>query len=439
MQRRDFLKTLGAIGISESLARPYIKLADPNDADFLNNISITVMQGLTTATTTQLSVVLPKDSDVLYFLKDIENQLELIPSWGKSKTNSKSNHRADQMEFTHLKLGHRYEFNIIDRITNQIIDQRFLKTVDLEKTNPKIAVMSCMNDLPPSRIDMWNSALAVDVDYYFFIGDVIYGDNIISHGPDKLWSRFVDSRARIPFYSWKNLKPVLALWDDHDFGKNNAGGDYIHKNTNLETFKSFLAQEASPNQTALVSGPANSQFFKAFGQNFFFFDNRYYRKLIEDNNPAFLGRLQIDWAQNMMNLNSGQPTWLMQGSPYFGRTEKGETSYQSTALNEWQQFTAAVSKWNTRAIFVGGDLHYSEISEVPASLLGYKSYEFISSAMHSLPRTSFYDNPNRKVQGTLLDNFMLFEKDSETSAPAWKVSAIGKNNTAIFQWQYALD
>jgi hypothetical protein len=432
MQRRDFLKALGAIGLTESLPTSHFF----SEAQSQQTApALTIMQGLTTATTTQISIVLPKSDSVEYILRDTQTGHLMRPEWSKQTFNARSNYRADQVEFIGLSLEHEYALTVLNTVSNQVIDERFLKTVDLESRLPRIAVMSCMNDLPVSRIEMWNSASTANADYYFFIGDVIYGDNIISHGPDKLWSRFVDSRARIPFYSWKHLKPVLGIWDDHDFGKNNAGGDYIHKEKNLETFKAFLAQEVSPNQSVLSAGPGNSFYLKAFKQNFLFLDNRYYRKLTQEQRVSFLGTEQLSWTDRLMQAARGEPTWVLQGSPFFGRVEKGETSYQNTAPEEMQIFLSQVKKWNSPCVFIGGDLHYSEVSELDSSILGYKSYEVISSAMHSLPRLSFYDNPNKKLQGTLEDNFLIFQTTADRSN-SWNVSSIGKSNRIIFESTY---
>src|SRR5690606_36674666 len=125
-------------------------------------------------------------------------------------------------------LGHRYLFRVIEKTTNYVLHERVLNTVNMSRSDARIAMMSCMKDSKEVLHQMWDSALAANADYYFFIGDNVYGDSLLSHGPNKLWSRYIETRATLNFYHWKHLKPVIAIWDDHDYGRNNEDGKYKH-------------------------------------------------------------------------------------------------------------------------------------------------------------------------------------------------------------------
>jgi hypothetical protein len=280
---------------------------------------------------------------------------------------------------------------------------------------------------------MWPSALAAPADYYFFIGDAVYGDSLFSHGTDKLWSRFIETRATLPFYRWKTLRPTLAIWDDHDYGKNNEDGNYKHKAGTLNVFKSFFAQD--PVDGALTEGPGLSFHFQGFNQNFLFLDCRYFRKLNNKGITGFLGAEQMTWANARMQ-NSTSPAWVLQGSPFFGRSDKSSTSYQATAPQELDLFLKDVSRWAAPAAFFGGDLHYSEISECDKKYLGYNTYEFVSSCMHSSTKSGYYQNPNKRLQSTLKENFLLLEKTGLRDDPSWKVSCVGENSKLLFNGVY---
>lgn len=387
------------------------------------------MQGITDAVSTQITVDLPVDLPVEFTLHEGDRRRVHQPVQVKTATRPPSNMRSDKVFFSGLEPGRRYTLVVKDTAANKILDERFLSTVDLSKRDARIAVMSCMNDLHLNQQAIWQTAQNADADYYFFLGDAIYGDPLIIHGPDLLWRRFVDGRNTIPFYKWKNLKPVLAVWDDHDFGKNNAGHDYVHKNHNLVTFQSFFAQE--PVEGVLQTGPGIARYFRAFNQNFFFFDNRYFRGL----NGGFLGHEQIQWASEIM-ANSTGPVWIMEGSPFFGRGDKGAgASYETGAPAEFSQLKKEIKKWNQPAIFIGGDVHYSEVSRIARGDLDYNSYELISSCMHSSGRSAYYQNPNTHMNGTFSRNFLLIEKQGLAQDPSWKVSCHGESQSPFFSLQ----
>ncbi|MGE3974568.1 MAG: alkaline phosphatase D family protein [Bdellovibrionales bacterium] len=435
MDRRQFLQGVGTFAVAD------VALSLLPEQVFMHDLllrraaatGLNMLQGLTTETTTQLTVDVPKLLNVEYILKDRETGKIFKPDWIKESANAKSPSRVDKMLFTQLELGHNYQFTVKDTTKNVLLDERFLTTMDLSRTNAKIAVMSCIKDSESARTKMWISAQKSNADYYFMIGDTVYGDSFFSHGPDKLWSRFIETRMNISYYQWKNLKPVLAVWDDHDYGKNNEDGEYEHKDGTLKVFKAFYGQEAM--DSVLVPGPANSMYFRGFNQNFLFLDSRYYRKLPNGRIEGFLGAEQMKWISDTM-VGAQGPTWIMEGSPFFGRADKSNTSYESIAKEELNLFLGEVSSWNSPSVFMGGDVHYSEISQIDKTVLGYQTYEFISSCMHSSTKSSYYENPNKHMQGTFSENFLTLEKTGMATDPTWKVSSLGADSKVLFTGDY---
>lgn len=430
MDRRDFLLSAGALAAATNL---------PDTADaglfFESKVKspagLSVLQGHTTETTTQLSVDVPNTIQCAYVLKDTATGQVFDPITTKVATFDGSDTRVDKLQFAGLELGHKYNFVITNKKDNKILDDRFLTTVDLNKQGARVALMSCMNASKTTRTKIWASAEAANLDYLFFIGDNVYGDNLLSHSSKLLWSKYVEGRKAIPYYHWKNLKPVIAVWDDHDFGKNDARGDYKNKTKNLEIFNAFFAQEADGK--TLFRGPGNSSFFQAFNQNFAFCDNRYYRELpYADGTLSFLGVDQINFMTNNVDKNL-KATFLLEGSPWFGRTQKNMTSYQQVAPKEQEAFFKVIQSWGVPVLFGAGDVHFSEISSLDKSLLGFNSYEIVSSCMHSSPKSKFYDNPNPQMNGYLKENFIVLEHVGRLHDLTWKASCIAVDSKKIFE------
>lgn len=434
MKRRLFLKNLATLSATPALLGPldFSRISNEIWRFQVSQNGLSILQGITDETSTQLTVDLPVDLSVEFTLLEDSRRRIHHPVQVRTCTRPPSAMRTDKVFFSGLEPGRRYTLLVKDTGANKILDERYLATVDLSKRNARIAVMSCMNDLHINQNPIWQTAQNAAADYYFFLGDAIYGDPLIVHGPDLLWRRFVDGRNTIPFYKWKHLKPVIAVWDDHDFGKNNAGHGYVHKDQNKVTFQSFFAQE--PVEGLLQSGPGIARYFRAFHQNFFFFDNRYFRGL----NNGFLGHEQIEWASQIMAGASG-PVWIMEGSPFYGRSDKGaDASYESAAPAEFSALKHEIKKWNQPAIFIGGDVHYSEVSRIERSELDYSTYELISSCMHSSSKSVYYQNPNVHLGGTFKQNFLLLDKQGLAQDPSWNVSCFGEGQSPLFSTQCSI-
>jgi hypothetical protein len=77
-------------------------------------------------------------------------------------------------------------------------------------------------------------------------------------------------------------------------------------------------------------------------------------------------------------------------------------------------------------VFGSGDVHFSEIMSVDPKYLGYRTYEYTSSAIHSLnlPVKLIYRNPRREAF-TWHHNFLII--DSKTSGNGLKIKAMAIN------------
>ena len=88
----------------------------------------------------------------------------------------------------------------------------------------KMAFGSCLHQNYPAPI--WTAIKQNNIDSFFFLGDNIYGDTP-SGLPWKLKSSYELQKKSIP--SWVQSIEQYSIWDDHDYGKNNAGAEYKFK------------------------------------------------------------------------------------------------------------------------------------------------------------------------------------------------------------------
>lgn len=126
------------------------------------------------------------------------------------------------------------------------------------KTLTRIAFGSCARSDKPQPI--WDAVLATRPDLFIFLGDNVYLD---TRDPEVMRRKYAELAAQPGFQRLKATVPILAIWDDHDYGENDAGADYPMKEESRRLFLDFFGATAdSPRRTrdgiytAHVFGPA---------------------------------------------------------------------------------------------------------------------------------------------------------------------------------------
>ncbi len=107
----------------------------------------------------------------------------------------------------------------------------------------RIAFGSCADEEQPQPI--WDAVLAYRPQLFLFAGDNVYGD--VREGRpvpeadliEGLAESYAKARTVPGLMAVKNTIPHLATWDDHDFGKNDAGAEFAGKREAQKLFLRF--------------------------------------------------------------------------------------------------------------------------------------------------------------------------------------------------------
>ena len=93
---------------------------------------------------------------------------------------------------------------------------------------------SCITEKREQPI--WEAIKDENVDEFFFMGDNVYGDS-----DDGLLEEMEASyeKQKQMFPKWVFNKKLNAIWDDHDYGKNDGGAEYPLKDKAQELFLKF--------------------------------------------------------------------------------------------------------------------------------------------------------------------------------------------------------
>lgn len=393
-----------------------------------NITHLPMSQGFTSKTSTQIAIMVNKNTKYKYFvldskaLKDLKPKLALLSKSLKS-IKSSANIVVAKKKFRHFSekaietifikgLNVKKIYNLIvvakkkcltktcqkqcGGFCNVLIDQREFKALDTDKKHVKMAVASCSATyLYDVQKKIWPELLSHKPDVVLLIGDNVYVDryingNSVSSKKD-IWTRYVEMRKVLSIYQSKQLTPIFAIWDDHDYGKNDADVDFRFKYESKKVFESFFSQ--TPIKGLFVKGPGISFVLKAFGQRLFFMDNRFFRtanvndkrnrlRLSKVKYETHWGKKQERWLFSQLQ-NSNTPSWLIDGGQFFGAYLPWE-SYEASHPNNFKKvFIKNIQKSKAAVAFISGDRHFFEFIKIPKQELGFTSYEITSSGIHT--------------------------------------------------------
>ena len=163
---------------------------------------------------------------------------------------------------------------------------------------------SCIDQDLPQPI--WSAIEAKNVDAFMFLGDNVYGDHP-SGKLDKLRKSYISQSTKLP--KWLNKKKVVSIWDDHDYGINDGGGDYKNKRESQKLFLDFWKiPEDDPrhkrdglyfNELIEIDG---------FKINLIVLDTRFFRSKLSSNKSPYIPTDNIDTTI----LGDEQWTWFKQ-------------------------------------------------------------------------------------------------------------------------------
>jgi len=291
----------------------------------------------------------------------------------------------------------------------------------------KIAFGSCLHQNKPQPI--WQSIAATSPDLFLMLGDNVYSD-IKSADSRELKTAYATLAGRPEFELARNAFPILATWDDHDYGGNDAGADFQHKDAARALFLEFWKGSGSTSGV----GPGGVYYAKRFGPagqrvQIVMLDTRSFRSdlLRTANKERGKGRYRPDPSPNKTLLGAEQWAWLEQELRKPAALRIIASSIQVLADGHaWERWGNLPGErrrlfeliGKTKAsgvVFISGDRHraavYRNSSDGP-----YTLYEITSSAMNMpISKPSDESGPYQLEQMYTKENFGLISVDWKTS------------------------
>jgi alkaline phosphatase D len=300
----------------------------------------------------------------------------------------------------------------------------------------RIAFGSCADQERP--LPIFDKIADLKPDLYLSMGDNIYADLKPEPGLGEMASmkRKYEKLAAIP--GWQRLAktcPMLATWDDHDFGKNDAGVEYPHKDESQQLHLDFFGvPKDSPRRAQ--KGVYNSAVIGPEGGRVqvILLDLRYFRSPLKKGDRPIPGTRTRPYVPNtdpgVTMLGPEQWKWL---EDQLKRPAELRLLVSSVQLvpdehpyEKWANLPAERDRLyrllrETKAngvIVLSGDRHLAEISVDPKAI-DYPLYDVTSSGLNQGSKVWRLPEPNRYRVGTMThgDNFGVVAIDWSAPDP----------------------
>jgi alkaline phosphatase D len=273
----------------------------------------------------------------------------------------------------------------------------------------RIAFGSCIRQDRPAPI--FAAVAAAKPELFILMGDNIYAD---TSDPAVFGKKYAQLQNHPDFAAVRNHVPLIGVWDDHDFGKNDAGRNFPAKPLAQTAFLDFFGvPPTSPRRqqqgvySAATYGPEGKQV------RVILLDVRYHR-----DNPGpdadTLGEAQWQWLEHQLVTSPAQVNLIVSGIQVLPAEQRFE---------KWANFPKAKARLLAllarndvpEVILLSGDRHLAEISRDPATT-GYPLHEVTSSSLNAPGKPNNEQNRQRIGENFTAVNFGTLTIDWQQSS-----------------------
>jgi len=263
---------------------------------------------------------------------------------------------------------------------------------------------------PFLSLKIYSAMQQVKADFMLWLGDTVYYINDDSQ--NRKVRRNILYRKEEKLIQFLTSTPQIAMWDDHDFGPNNADGSYKNKASTLSVFNQFW-----PNPKPVE---ANGMYFKVshYDVDFFILDNRSYSNKSTHEQATVLGLNQKVWLKNQLKKSNATFKIICSGNQFIADYLSDKTF--ALYPDERQEIFDHLKDHKIEGVFfLTGDRHHTEVLQRTVDGL-YTMLEYSCSPITSWPNAklnSLRFNKNQRIKGTLVNqrNFgkLSFSGDEE--------------------------
>lgn len=276
-------------------------------------------------------------------------------------------------------------------------------------TFSRAAFGSCLADSADAAV--LDRVVAAAPHAFVWLGDNIYGD---TSDMDLLRAKYRLLGDNPRFKRLKAACPQLALWDDHDYGLNNAGLEYAQKKASQQIFLDFWGASGQ-DPRRLREGIYESRIFGEGARTiqFILLDGRYFRTTDKlDPDGTILGTAQWKWLEDQFKVPA--TLRILCSGIQVVADEHGYEGWNEFPKERDRLYSLIKGTRTQGVVFTSGDQHWAELSRADG-VLGYPAYDLTASSLDQtwpLPV-----NGKRIGKGTPDPNFGIIEVEWDRPEP----------------------
>ena len=264
----------------------------------------------------------------------------------------------------------------------------------------KLGIGSCVDQDYPTPA--WASLEKESINSFFFLGDNIYGD-VPSGRLDNVILSYEKLNDQMP--SWLKNTEKLVIWDDHDYGLNDAGANYIYKAESQQIYNdAWDIDQNDPRRSR--EGIYFSELKDIAGKKILIvgLDTRYFRSNLikignsykphKNSNTTILGPIQWQWLEK--ELSREHDILILASSIQVLATEHRFEKW-SNIPHERDKLLALLNKLSSKVLIISGDRHRSGFYKLD------NIYEFTSSSLNKGIFSS-YESDSLLIGKTYIQN-----------------------------------
>ncbi len=302
-----------------------------------------------------------------------------------------------------------------------------LPTFDTRLT--RIAFGSCAKQWQSQPI--WDAVIAAKPDLWLFLGDAVYADTdgktawLVT--PEQLageWNRLADKPE---FQRARTQLPMLATWDNHDYGSHAGGKDFPVKIESQKIFLDFFG-EPTDSKRRITPGIYDAKIFGPEGQRvqIILLDTRYFKDnykkdstpknerlakgkvgaYIPDDDPSksLLGVEQWGWLADQLQIPA--EVRLIVSSIQVIPNQKGMDEWGNFPRERQKLFDVIKQSGAAGVVLLSGNVHFAELSKIASG--NYPLIELTSSGMTHTNEAYAKAKNNARIVGPATSvNFVL--------------------------------
>lgn len=286
------------------------------------------------------------------------------------------------------------------------VQDKQVKTTEQNSVDFVVAFGSCnkQNNNQP----LWSSMAQQNPDIFIWGGDNIYADTDDMNEIKADYQKQLENPDYKKFLNKINHQ-VYGVWDDHDYGKNDAGSEWLYKAESQQLYLDFMEVDSSSirrqrqgtyyaenivaNKNKLKLILLDTRYFRSLLQTDSDSDKRY--KPWQNGEGSILGKAQWQWFENELKTSTADYHIIVSSIQVWADEHGFET--WGNFPHEVDKLKELINQYRPKnLIILSGDRHISEFSQQNLKNYKYPILDFTSSGLtHAYSKFNSEENSDR--------------------------------------------